>query len=140
MGVGSDPTPAWVLGGVFRSMSRFNEGTDISLSLRLTTGGFSRGDWGFGLNLGPGLRLWGNNGYGTYPLRGPSSSARRGGSRRPSARTSSTSRGTPRQWAFALIEFDLLRFTLMRRLDRPVLEEPLPCGGRAEPDGRPGER
>lgn len=142
MGVGSDPTHAWVLGGVFRSMSRFNEGTDISLSLRLTTGGFSRGDWGFGFNLGPGLRLWGNNGYGTYPLQGAVLLGAPWGLQATVGSDIVNLEGHPTSiGAFALIEFDLLRFTLMRQGSTDQYwKNPLPAGGRTEPDGRPGER
>jgi hypothetical protein len=139
MGVGSDPTHAWVLGGVFRSMSRFNEGTDISLSLRLTTGGFSRGDWGVGFDLGPALRLWGNDAYGTYPLQGALIFGAPWGLQATLGSDIVNLEGHPTSvGAYAVIEFDLLRFTLMRQGSTDTYwRNPLPAGGRMEPDGRP---
>ncbi len=139
MGVGSDPTRSFVLGGVFRSMSRFNEGTDISLSLRLTTGGFSRGDWGVAFDLGPALRLWANNEYGTYPLQGAVIVGAPWGLQATLGSDIVNLEGHPASLgAFAVIEFDILRFTLMRQgsTDR-YWKNVLPAGGRMEPDGRP---
>ena len=137
MGVGSDPTHAWVLGGVFRSMSRFNEGTDINLSLRLTTGGFSRGDWGFGFDLGPGLRLWANDAYGTYPLQGAVLLGAPWGLQATIGSDIVNLEGHPTSiGAYAVIEFDILRFTLMRQGSTDTYwKNPLPAGGRMDSDG-----
>jgi hypothetical protein len=139
MGVGSDPSHHWVVGGVFRSMSRFNEGTDISLSLRVTTGSFSRGDWGVGFDLGPALRLWANNDYGTYPLQGAVIFGAPWGLQATLGSDIVNLGGHPASLgAFAVIEFDLLRFTLMRQgSSETYWKNPLPAGGRVEPDGRP---
>ena len=42
---------------------------------------------------------------------------------------------------FALVEFDLMRFTLMRQGSTDAFwKNPLPAGGRMEPDGRPPKR
>lgn len=60
-GFGSDPSNAWVVGGVVRTLTFFDAGTDLSLLLRTTSGGFSRGDWGFGLDVGAYQRWWGPN-------------------------------------------------------------------------------
>lgn len=138
MGVGSDPTHAWVLGGVFRSMSRFNEGTDISLSLRLTTGGFSRGDWGLGFDLGPALRLWGNDSYGKYPLQGNILFGAPWGLQATLGSDIVNLEGHPTSiGAYALIEFDLLRFTVMRQGSTDQYwRNPLPAGGRMDQDTR----
>ena len=139
MGVGSDPTNSWVVGGVFRSLSRFNEGTDISLSLRVTSGGFSRGDWGVGFDLGPALRLWANNEYGTYPLQGAVLIGFPWGLQATIASDIVNLEGHPASiGAFAVIEFDLLRFTLMRQgsTDR-YWKNVLPVGGRMDQDGQP---
>ena len=132
MGVGSDPTHAWVLGGVFRSLSRFNEGTDLSLSLRLTTGGFSRGDWGLGVDVGPALRLWGNNTFGTYPLQGALLFGAPWGLQATVGSDIVNLEGHPSSiGAYALIEFDLLRFTVMRQGSTDAYwKNPLPVGGR----------
>jgi hypothetical protein len=58
-GFGSDPKRDWVFGGVGRTLTFFNAGTDLSLLLRTTTGGFSRGDWGLALDVGAYRRWWG---------------------------------------------------------------------------------
>ena len=139
MGVGSDPTHSWVVGGVFRSMTRFNEGTDISLSLRVTTGSFSRGDWGFGFDLGPAARTWGSNLYGTYPLQGAVLLGAPWGLQATIGSDIVNLEGSPTSiGAFAVIEFDLLRFTLMRQgSTERYWRNPLPVGGHMEPDGRP---
>ncbi len=132
MGVGSDPTRAIVVGWAFRLMSRVNEGADMSLSLRLTTGGYSRGDWGLGFDLGPGLRLWESNNDGMYPLQGnvifgaPWGLQATVGSDLLNLAIHPASIG-----AYALIEFDLMRFTLMRQGSTDAYwKVPLPAGGR----------
>jgi hypothetical protein len=137
MGVGSDPTRSWVLGGVFRSMSRFNEGTDINLSLRFTTGGFSRGDWGFGIDLGPGLRLWEHNAYGTYPLQGAVLLGAPWGLQVSLGSDIVNLGGSPAALGgYAVLEFDLLRFTLLRQGSTDAFWKlPLPAGGRDANDG-----
>jgi hypothetical protein len=134
MGVGSSPVHSWVVGGVFRSLSRINEGGDISLSLRVTQGSFSRGDWGVGFDLGPGLRLWGNNAYGTYPLEGVVLLGAPWGLQMSIGADIVNLAGTPTSLGgYAVIEFDLLRFTVMRQgsTDR-WWKNPLPAGGRME--------
>ncbi len=140
MGVGSDPTRSWVLGGVFRSLSRFNEGTDINLSLRATTGGFSRGDWGLGLDLGPGLRLWASNAYGTYPLQGAVLLGAPWGLEVSVGSDIVDLAGHPTSLGgYAVLEFDLLRFTLLRQGSTDVYwKTALPAGGRAERESTPG--
>ena len=142
MGVGSDPSHAWVVGGVFRSMSRFNEGTDISLSLRVAQGSYARGDWGVAFDLGPGLRLWRNGQYGTYPLQGniifggPWGLQATVGADLLNLEIHPTSIG-----AYALIEFDILRFTLMRQgSTEKYWKNPLPAGGRVTDGPPPPER
>ena len=58
-GFGSDPNRDWVVGGVARTLTFFGAGTDLSLLLRTSSGGFARGDWGLALDLGPYQRWWG---------------------------------------------------------------------------------
>ena len=142
LGVGSDPSHNWVLGGVFRTLSRFNEGTDINLSLRLTTGSFSRGDWGLGFDLGPGLRLWENNAYGTYPLQGAILFGAPWGLQATLGSDIVNLAGHPTAaGGYVAIEFDLLRFTLMRQgSSERYWKNPLPAGGRVAPDGQPPPR
>lgn len=139
MGVGSDPAHALVVGGVFRSMTRFNEGTDINLSLRVTTGSFSRGDWGVGLDLGPGLRLWSNNQFGTYPLQGALLLGAPWGLQATLGCDIVNLEGQPASiGGYALIEFDLLRFTVMRQGSTDAQwKNPLPAGGRMDEGDRP---
>jgi hypothetical protein len=132
MGVGTSPVHSWVIGGVFRSLSRFNEGGDISLALRVTTGSFSRGDWGFGFDLGPGLRLWGNNAFGTFPLEGVVLLGAPWGFQVSLGADIVNLEGTPSSLGgYAVIEFDLLRFTLNRQGSTDAYwKNPLPLGGR----------
>ncbi len=134
IGLGSDPTHAVVVGGVFRLMSRVNEGADMNLALRVSTGGYSRGDWGFAVDVGPGLRLWESNQDGTFPLQGalvlgaPWGVQLTLGSDIMNLAVHPSSVG-----GFALVEFDLLRFTVMRQgsTDR-FWKNPIPAGGRME--------
>lgn len=137
LGVGSDPTHAWVLGGVFRTVTRFSEGTDLNLSARLTTGGFSRGDWGIGLDVGPGLRLWGNDTRGTYPLQGALLLGAPWGLQLSMGADMVNLGGTPASvGGYAVLEFDFLRFTLMRQGSTDTYwRNPLPAGGPVEPSG-----
>ena len=140
IGVGSDPTHAWVLGGVFRVVSHITEGADLNIAARLTTGGYSRGDWGFGIDLGPGLRLWENNQDGTFPLQGdvilgaPWGLQLTLGSDIMNLAVHPSSIG-----GFALIEFDLMRFSVMRQGSTDAFwKNPLPAGGRMDQDPHPG--
>lgn len=59
LGAGTSPNHAFVVGGLLRSTTYFGDGTDLGLFGRLTTGGFSRGDYGLGLDLGVAQRWWG---------------------------------------------------------------------------------
>jgi hypothetical protein len=70
IGVGTSPSHAFVIGGVFRSLTNFTLGTDISLSARVATQGFARGDWGAALDLGVAGRFWKQQDYGHFPLQG----------------------------------------------------------------------
>ncbi len=140
-GAGTDPNHAVVVGWVFRTMSRFNEGTDLNLSLRLTTGGFSRGDWGVALDVGPGLRLWEDNDDGMYPLQGtvtvgfPWGLQVAAGSDIMNLAVHPASIG-----AYALVEFDLMRFTIMRQGSTDKFwKNPLPVGGRPGAEPPPDE-
>ena len=132
IGVGTSPAHPWVFGGVFRSLTRFNEGADISLAARLTTGGFSRGDWGLGFDLGPGLRLWGSNTFGTYPLEGVLLLGAPWGLQMSIGSDIVNLQGTPTSLGgYAVIEFDFLRLTLMRQgSTEKYWENLLPAGGR----------
>ena len=68
LGVGSSPLNRFVVGGVFRTMTHFTLGTDISLGPRFATGGFARGDWGLAVDAGVVGRFWKRGDYGRLPL------------------------------------------------------------------------
>ena len=65
-GMGSSPSAAVVVGGLFRTRTRFGDGTDLGLYVRTATGGFTRGTWGGAIDLGGYERWWGQAapGYG----------------------------------------------------------------------------
>lgn len=67
-GFGTHPGKDWVVGGVFHAAGYFGYGSDWGGALRVTTGGYSRGTWGLGLDVGPQYR------FGDQP--GPVGSAR----------------------------------------------------------------
>jgi hypothetical protein len=56
VGMGSPPSGALIVGGVWRFQPHFGHGTDFGLSLRTATRGFVNGDWGLALDLGGYLR------------------------------------------------------------------------------------
>jgi hypothetical protein len=100
----------------------------------VTTGGYSRGDWGLGFDLGPGLRLWESNADGTFPLQGavilgaPWGLQLTLGSDIMNLAVHPSSIG-----GFAVVEFDLMRFTLMRQGSTDAFwKNPLPAGGRMD--------
>lgn len=63
-GMGSDPSHAFVLGGVARLDTMWGSGTDLSFALRFADHGFANGQWGFALDAGPIARFWGPTVYG----------------------------------------------------------------------------
>jgi hypothetical protein len=116
IGVGTSPAHALILGGVFRTTTYFTLGTDISLSARLATQGYVRGDWGAAFDLGVAGRFWKQQDYGHFPLQGVLTLGAPYGLQlalgtdlwdvtgdTPTARS-----------GFAVIEIDLLRLTSMR--------------------------
>jgi hypothetical protein len=132
IGVGSTPISPVVVGGVFRVTTRFGLGTDVGIMARVTTGGFSRGDWGLGLDLGPSMRWWGSGDYGRYPLQGVLLLGAPWGLQ-VAVGTDIVNLGgdPPSRGGFALLEFDLLRFTLMRQGSTDSWwRNPSPAGGR----------
>ncbi len=62
--MGTDPYSFLVFGGVAKTLTHFGGGTDLVLSQRTTTSGFSLGDWGVALDLGGYARFWGNDSQG----------------------------------------------------------------------------
>jgi hypothetical protein len=63
-GMGTDPSHAFVGGGILRVDTYFGSGTDLSLLLRVADHGFVNGGWGVAFDLGPVARLWGDDAYG----------------------------------------------------------------------------
>lgn len=134
LGVGSSPLGAVVVGGLVRSTTYFSLGTDLNLSARVASGGFARGQWGAALDFGPTWRTWkGGDAYGRFPLQGmlvlgaPWGVQLGLGADFWNLAAPPSARG-----AFALLEIDLLRLTVMRQgaTDR-WWENPSPAGGRA---------
>jgi hypothetical protein len=68
VGVGTSPLSSFVVGGMFRTTTYFTLGTDLGIALRLSSGGFARGEWGFAIDAGAGFRTWGNGDSGKWPL------------------------------------------------------------------------
>jgi hypothetical protein len=58
-GFGTTPTNPLVIGFAAKTLTFIDHGTDLGLALRLTTPGYSRGDWGLALDLGGTQRFWG---------------------------------------------------------------------------------
>jgi hypothetical protein len=63
-GMGTDPSHAWVVGGLFRVDTLFGSGTDLSLLMRIASHGYVNGEWGIAADLGPTARFWGPDSYG----------------------------------------------------------------------------
>jgi hypothetical protein len=137
LGVGTPNTNPFVIGGVFRSLTYFTLGTDISLSARLATGSFARGDWGLAVDLGVAGRWWKGQDYGHFPIKAILIGGLPYGFQvdvgadfwdvtgdRPAA-----------AGAFALIELDFLRLTVMRSGSTTKhWPNPSPANGPKAPD------
>jgi hypothetical protein len=116
LGVGSSSRSPFVVGGVFRTNIFFQLGTDISLSARVATGSFARGDWGVALDLGVAGRFWRDQDYGHFPLQAMViAGAPWGFQLGVGADVWDVTGDTPKaRGGFAVIEIDLLRLTAMR--------------------------
>jgi hypothetical protein len=116
IGVGSTPVAPIVVGGVFRTLTRFSMGTDVGVMARVTSGGFARGDWGFGGDFGASMRWWRGGDYGRYPLQAVLLGGAPWGLQiAVGADLVNLGGAPPARGGFVLLEFDLLRFTLMRQ-------------------------
>ncbi len=138
VGVGSDPTNRFVVGGILRSTTYFSLGTDLGISARFATGGFARGQWGIALDAGPMWRTFGSGEYGRWPIGAMLVGGAPwgvqlavGGELFRIAGDDAQARGI-----VALLELDLLRLTVMRQgaTDR-WWENPSPAGGRTASRG-----
>ena len=56
-GLGSAPEKDVIIGGLFKSLTYFGQGTDLALTVRGASGGFVRGGFGLALDLGGYIRL-----------------------------------------------------------------------------------
>ncbi len=63
-GMGTDPSHPIVFGGLFSFEPHFNNGSDLSLSLRTASRGYVNGGLGLALDLGPYERFWGEGSVG----------------------------------------------------------------------------
>jgi len=131
MGVGSSPLSRIVVGGLFRGTTLFGFGTDLGLAVRAATGGFARGDWGAALDAGVVWRTWGNSSYGDWPLQGVLTIGTPWGLQLAvGAEVWSVTEGVQAQGAFAALEIDLLRLTVMRQgSSEHWWPNPAPAGG-----------
>jgi hypothetical protein len=133
VGVGSDPTRSIVAGGVARGTTYFSLGTDVGVAARIATGGFARGQWGLALEAGPMWRSFGHGEFGRWPVSAMLTlgapwgfQLAAGGELLRIAGDDANARG-----AFAVLEVDLLRLTVMRQggaTDR-WWRNPAPAGG-----------
>jgi hypothetical protein len=116
MGVGTSPRDAFVAGVTYRGATYFGLGTDLGAGVRLATGGFARGGWGLALDATPLYRTWGGGSYGTWPVQGVLTLGAPWGLQLAlGAQAWDMAGGDPARGAFAAIELDLLRLTVMRQ-------------------------
>jgi hypothetical protein len=142
LGVGTSPLSPVVIGGVVRGTSMLGlSGTDLGVALRLASGGYARGEWGLALDLGGVVRAWGDDAYGTLPLAAAVTLGAPWGLGLALSFASTTEPGGSQSYtAFAAIEIDLLRLTVMRQgPSERWWPNPAPAGGRTarrvpEPD------
>ena len=63
-GLGTSASHPLVVGGLFRLQSYFGAGADLAFLSRLVTRGFSKGDFGGGIDVGVYQRWWGSDSTG----------------------------------------------------------------------------
>jgi hypothetical protein len=132
LGVGSSPKSPFVFGGLVRGVTRFHMGTDLGFALRLTTGGFARGDWGVAVEAGPVARWWKDRAYGWYPMQAVLTVGAPWGFQLAMGTDFwSIPGGQQANGYFAVLEIDLLRLTVMRQGSSDSWwKNPSPAGGR----------
>lgn len=64
LGMGSPPDKDVIVGGLFKTFTYFDDGTDFALALRGASGGFVRGGFGFAIDAGAYQRFWGASSTG----------------------------------------------------------------------------
>ncbi len=132
IGVGSSPLAPVVVGLVFRGTTMVNLGTDVGAGLRLSTGGFARGDWGLAVDAGALWRSWGSGSHGDWPIQAVlTGGAPWGVQLAVGGQTWSLDGGNNAQGLFAVLELDLLRLTVMRQgPGQQWWPNPNPAGGK----------
>ena len=116
LGVGSSPRKAIVVGGVFRTVTYFELGTDVGIAARFASGGFARGQWGGAFDLGVLARPWRDGQYGRYPLQGVFTIGAPWGLELGLGVQAVNLGGNPQTLGgFSVLEIDLLRLTVMRQ-------------------------
>jgi hypothetical protein len=133
LGVGSTPRSKFVVGGLFRAVTFFSLGTDLSLGPRFCTGGFARGQWGLAVDGGVVGRFWNDGNSGTFPLQGiVTLGAPWGVQLGVGAQAFNLDSGPSAAGGFAVLEIDLLRLTVMRQgATDSTWPNPSPAGGRS---------
>ena len=131
VGVGSSPLNRFVVGGVFRMLTHFSLGTDISISPRIATGGFARGEWGLAFDAGVVGRFWKHGDYGRLPIQAVVTGGAPWGLQLGLGAEVSSLTGSPSaQGFFAVLELDLLRLTVDRQgSTEKWWKNPAPAGG-----------
>jgi len=137
IGVGTSPVGSVVAGGTVRTTTYFTLGTDLSVSARVASGGFVRGQWGLALDVGPSWRSWGTApDVGRFPLQAMLLGGAPWGLQLGVGTQlfDLSGEGTARGFV-GVLELDLLRLTVMRQgaTDR-YWENPVPAGGRTARD------
>ena len=137
IGVGTTPLANFVVGGLLRTTTHLTLGTDLDLSARFATGSFARGQWGFAVDVGPGLRAWQlATNYGHWPLHAMViGGAPWGVQLGVGADFLSLDGGNSARGVVALLEIDILRLTVYRQgATDKWWENPAPGGGRLPRD------
>jgi hypothetical protein len=130
-GVGSSPRDRFVFGAGVRLTTLLSLGTDLSFMPRFATGGFARGDWGLALDVGVTARWYDDGHYGRYPLQMMLVGGTPWGFQLGVAGHALSLSGEPHAAGFmALLEFDFVRFTVMRQgSSERWWKNPSPAGG-----------
>jgi hypothetical protein len=131
LGVGSSPLSPLVLGGLVRGTSFLGLGTDLGVAVRAATGGFARGEWGAAIEAGGLWRPWLNGVYGEWPVQAVLTGGSPWGLELAvGAEFASLSGARAAVGAFAALEIDLLRLTVMRQgATEKWWYNPAPAGG-----------
>ncbi len=131
VGVGTSAANSFVVGGLLRSVTYFSLGTDFAVGPRFATGGFSRGDWGLAFDAGVAGRFWGHGEFGRFPLQFVLTGGAPWGLQVSAGADVWNLSGSPfARGAFAALELDFLRLTVMRQgKTENFWPNPAPVGG-----------